>query len=380
MHRKMSGRAALAAAALAISCTLATAWSAAPAEAAAGSGSCSGSSGGSSGGGSGSGGDYEIWQALSYHGNMCSSGGNASSSDGTGGASVHIPCYWGPEYSPEGLRGYVDSLGQSAIDTQFALMQYYDVNGDPAALETGYQSTDGPPYQSYNIGARPPGQWWGLILNSGDTTDQIDACMKTMDSKYPGYYFWGVDQKRPPNLPTGVPGFTARDLAEYIESVVVLPGAKVQSSQGAGTHATVDLPIWYWQIENTKNTSLGFDVCAFGVCVTFNAVAVSFTIDAGATGGQAWSSGCTPQSTNTLGKVYTNESASQNPTCGVKYSALATGVRPTVNTKWHVRISWTSNGGGSWSPPADPVIPTRLNPFAVQDIQAYNQPSPTGKP
>lgn len=377
MHRKVSGRAALAALALAISCTMGSAWSAAPAAADSGSGSCGDSAGGgSSGGGSGSGGDFQIWLALSSTRHLCSGGGNAASTDGTDGTSVYVPCWWGPVYSPGGLQAYVDSLGESAIDTQFDYMHEYDVNGDAAGYTAGYTSTAGPPWESYNVNATPSGEWYGMIFNGADTGPQWDACNAAMDADYPKVFYWGVNGP-PADLPGNAPGFTEQDLAEYIESVVLLPHAQVESSQGKGTDATVGLPIWYWQTEGTAHTHLKFGVCAFQVCVTFNADAVSFTIDPGADAGQAWDGGCTPQSTNTLGPVYDGQSASQDPTCGEKYSAITTGVTPTIGTKWHVSITWDTDGGGSWSPPKDPVIYTQLGPFDVQGIQAYNQATST---
>ncbi len=377
MHRKMKRRAALAALALTISCTATSVWSAAPALADSGSGSCgSTSSGGSSGGGSGSGGDYQIWEALTYKNTdyLCSSGGNVTS--GGADTSVYVPCWWGPEYSPSELQAYVDGMGESAIDTQFDFMHEYDSNGDAAGYTAGYQSTDGPLWESYNVGASPAGEWYGLIFNAADTSAQMDTCQAGQDAKYPEDYYWGVNGNPPADLPGNAPGFTEQDLADYLESIVVLPPAVMQSSQGKDASAdTVNLPIWYWQDEGTPSTLVEFDECAFQVCVHFRAQAVSFTVRDDTTPAEIDSSGCTDQpSTNTLGTPYTDQPLSQAPSCGVTYTERSAATDPVAETTWNVAITWD---GGSLVPTPPPVIGTPIGGLPVQDVQAVNQATAT---
>lgn len=224
MHRKLSGRAILAAATLTFSCALSAAWPAAPAQAASGSSDCQ-SSGGSSGGGGGSDGDYKLWVAVNSQIPSCAGGGNASQSDGTGGGvSVHVPCWWGEEYDPAGLEGYIQGFeATSSTDNWYMILAAeYDKNGtDP--FTAGYTSDAGPPWESYNVGSSPAGEWYGLILNNGDTSDQLTACTDEEDARAPEMFYWGDDGDPPADLPTNAPGFTAEDLAKYVESVVQLP-------------------------------------------------------------------------------------------------------------------------------------------------------------
>lgn len=380
MHRTLSGRAVLAAAVLTFSCALVTTWSAGPAEAATGSSSCpSGSGGSSGGGGGGSDGDYKLWARVSKQIPACAGGGMASQTDGTGGVTVHVPCWWGPEYSPQGLADYVNAFaGQGSTDNWYMILKgQYDKNGTDAP-SPGYQSTDGPPYQSYNVNISPLGEWYGLIFNSGDTLDQLAACTNEQDSRAPDIFFWGVNGKAPADLPKGAPGFTELDLAKYVESVVDLPPADVTTSPGQGRTATIGLPVWYWQVENTRWTHLARRVCAYNVCVNFTADAVSFTIDPGTGAAHVSSKGCVVYpASKTIGLPYASKYATTTPSCGVEYTAPAARVTPSVETTWHVRISWT---GGSWSPPKDPVIPGTLTPIKVQDIQAVNQSTATPTP
>jgi hypothetical protein len=368
MHRKLSGRAALTAAALTVSCTLATTWAAGPAEASSGSTPCP-SSGGSSGGGGGSGSSFQIWVALNKTTDMCSGGGNAAQSDGTNGASVHIPCWWGPAYDPAGLQSYVDGLGESAINTQFSLQQEYDVNGT-FPFTANYVSTQGPQWESYNVNASPAGEWYGLILNNGDTTDELTACMNDEDAKFPETYYWVQNGQPPTNVPTDHPGFTPELLAEYVESVINLPYATVSTSQ-RGLVATVGLPDWYWQEAGPNSLEID-NICAFGVCVDLHAHAVSFTINPGTTA-DVRDNGCTLNASGVIGIPYTSGSAMS--ACSVQYLAPDPNkFTPSVNTTWEVAITWP---GGTWSPPRDPVIITALPQIRVQEIQAVNQ---TGAP
>jgi hypothetical protein len=372
MHRKLSGRAVLTAAALTVSCALATTWTAGPAEAAGGT-SCP-SSGGSSGGGGGSGSSFQIWVALNKTTDMCANGGNASQTDGTGGATVHIPCWWGPAYDPAGLAAYVDGLGESAIDTQFSLQQEYDKNGT-FPLGATYVSTQPPPWESYNVGATPTGEWYGLILNNGDTSDELTACMNDEDAKFPEIYYWVPTGQPPTNVPTDHPGFTPLLLAEYIESVINLPYASVSTNQ-RGAVSTVGLPVWYWQEPGANSLEID-NICAFGVCVDLHAQAVSFTITPGAAAARN-QSGCTLNSASgVIGIPYTGGSGMS--ACSVEYQGpVPKAFRPVVMTTWKVAITWP---GGSWSPPDDPVITTALGPITVQEIQAVNQTgaaTPTG--
>jgi len=364
MHRKLSGRAALAAATLTVSCALATAWSSAPAQAAGGSGSCS-SGGGSSGGGGGSGGNYKIWAALSTHEDMCAGGGNVRG-DGSSAASVHIACWWGEVYDPTGLKAEIQSFASQGSTSNWYMMlqSEYDKNGtDP--LTSGYHSTDPPPWESYNIGADPAGNWYGLILNSGDTLDELQKCTDEEDAHSPEIYYWGVNGA-PADLPTDAPGLSAKDLAIYVDSVINLPNADVSTNPPG--KSTVKVPVWYWQ--NAGGNTVTIDnICAFGICVDFHAQAVSFQIETAGAPATIKSGGCTlNKKTGVLGTPYSQADKNTASSCGVTYTAPGTG-NPVVKTFWHVVINWP---GGTWSPPADGYIETTMGNVPVQEIQAVN--------
>lgn len=383
MRRKMSGRAVSAATILVSSCVLATVGSIPPA-AADSTSSCS-SSGGSSGGGGGSGGVFDLWAQVDGQISGCQGGGNAAQSDGSSGSPAFDPCWWAPAYDPAGLRDYIQAFGAvGSTDNWYTMLAAeYDENGTNAP-DAGYKSDSGPLWQSYNVGTSPAGEWYGMFYNGADSGDQLQTCTDELTALGAKQFYWADQNQQPTGTPADIPVFTDKDLAQYVESIVLLPSAKMKSSQGKDAHgnpvdATVGLPIWYWQDEDTDSTQMAADVCVFNnaYCVHFAAKAVSFTINAGSGSGRSWSGNCVPQSSNTLGPVYDNQSASVNPTCGVKYSALATGVTPTIYTTWHVDITWD---GGEWGPAKDPVIATVLSPFDVQDIQAYNQASPSPTP
>jgi len=364
VHRKLSGRAALAAATLVASCAFATAWSTPPALAASGSGSCSGS-GGSSGGGGGSGDNYKIWVALSTHQDMCAGGGNIEG-DGSSDASVHIACWWGEVYDPAGLRAEIQSFASQGSTSNWysILQQEYDVNGT-GPMSAGYRSTQGPPWQSYNVGATPAGEWYGLILNSGDTLDELQKCTDEEDAQSPKIYYWGVNGA-PADLPGDAPGFTARDLAMYVDSIVNLPPADVSTNPPG--KSTVNVPVWYWQ--NAGPNSLTIDnICAFNVCVDFHAQAESFQIKSAGAPATLRSGGCTLNtSTGVLGTAYRKSDGNTASNCGVTYTAPGGG-DPVVWTYWKVTITWP---GGSWSPPKAGYIPTTMGNVPVQEIQAVN--------
>lgn len=382
MHRKMNGRAALAAAVLVSSCVLATAGSIPPA--AADSVSTCPSSGGSSGGGGGSGATYDLWSLVNQQITSCENGGNAAQSDGTSGSVSIVPCWWAPAYDPQGLKDYVQAFeATGSTDNWYMMMAAeYDKNGTEAP-PAGYKSDSGPPWDSYNVGTDPKGEWYGMFYNSAASGDQLQTCENELAALGAKQFYWANNEEQPTGTPADIPVFTDLELAQYVESVVLLPSATMHSSQGKDAQgkpvtATVGLPIWYWQDEGPDLTTVEREVCVFNdqYCVHFTAYAVSFTIDAGSASGRAWSGNCVPQPSNTLGPEYDDQPASQNPSCGVKYSALAKGVTPTIYTTWHVNITWD---GGSWAPPKDPVIATVLDPFNVQDIQAYNQASPSAR-
>ncbi|WP_157436373.1 hypothetical protein [Actinospica robiniae] len=385
MHRKVKGRAALSAAVLVSSSVLATVGSVTPAM--ADSVAICPSSGGSSGGGGGGGGDtYKMWEVVNQQITSCSNGGNAAQSDGSSGSASIVPCWWAPAYDPAGLQGYVQAFeSTSSTDNWYTMLaKEYDTNGTDAP-PSDYKSDSGPPWDSYNVGTTPLGEWYGMFYNSAASGDQLDTCSHELAALGAKQFYWADNEDQPTGTPAEIPVFTDLELAQYVESVVLLPAAQVKSSQGrndaAGdpARATVGLPIWYWQDEGTTHTKVDQEVCVFGTryCVDFTAYAVSFTIDRGSAPGRAWSGDCVHQSSNTLGPEWHGQSASVNPTCGVEYSTLARGVTPTVYTTWHVHITWD---GGDWSPPNDPVIATTLDPFDVQDIQAYNRTSPSATP
>lgn len=377
MHRKMTGRAAFAALTLAASCLFAATWSAGPAEAAGGSSDTCPSSGGSSGGGSGSGSLYQIWLALNVHTDMCPGGGNLIG--GPTGQAPHIPCWWGKVYDPQGLRNAVESFAKQGSTSNWYMMlkQEYDENGSNA-LDSDYTSTKGPPWESYNIGAKPPGDWYGMIYNQDDTLDELKACTDEEDAQSPKIYYWGVNDKTPTDLPTAVPGFGPLELAMALKEMVMLPSAPVltnpQVTGQAKNTATVGVPVWFWQPPGEgKTTRTIKDICAYGACVKFVAQATSFTISSTGPHADVDSSGCTLNADagypDYLGVPYQSSDGNARSRCGIDYKAPGQAGL-AVTTSWQIKVSWT---GGSWSTQGSVYTP--LGPVQVQEIQAYNPSS-----
>ena len=372
MHGKLRARAVLVSL-LMIGSGLTAATVGAPAAmAASASASSCGGGGGSSGGGGASGEGYAIWAELNTHLDMCASGGNAAASTGGGGsgASTPAPCWWGPMYSPAGLFAEIVSLDQSSSDlTYAALQQEYDKNGytpsgQPAAIPGGYQSTDGPPWDSFNVGATPTGTWWGMYFYSGDTLAQMSQCQTEWDTHYPEMYYWALDNTTPA-IPGGIVPMTPEDLAQYVYSVIDLPNADLTTNPAQGVKATVSLPTWMWAV-NDQNTEAVDNICVGATCVNLTAQAESFTITTDDGTANVTDSGCVLQADGDVGAPYSSGGAFS---CGIDFGEPGS-FGATVATTWTVKITWP---GGTWSPPTNPVIDTALpQPIDVQEVQAVN--------
>jgi enoyl reductase len=373
VHGKLRARAVLVSLLMIGSALTAATVGAPAAVAASASGSACSGSGGSSGGGGASGQGYAIWAELNTHLDMCASGGNAAAGSGGGGgsgASAPVPCWWGPMYSPAQLFAEIVSLEQSSSDlTYAALQQEYDHNGyttggQPAPLTTGYQSTDGPQWESFNEAAAPTGTWWGMYFYTGDTQAQMTQCQTMWDSHYPEMYYWVPDGTQP-NIPGGVVPMTPEDLAQYVYSVIDLPNADVTTNPAQGVSATVSLPTWMWAA-NDQNTEAVDNICAAATCVNFAAQAESFTITTEDGTASITDSGCVLQPNGDVGAAYSSGGAFS---CGIDFGSPGS-FGATVATTWQVKISWP---GGTWSPATAPVIDTALpQPIAVQEVQAVN--------
>lgn len=373
MHGKLRARAVLVALLMIGSGLTAVTVGAPAAVAASASGSACSGSGGSSGGGGASGEGFAIWAEMSTHQDMCASGGNAAagSGGGGGGASTPVPCWWAPAYTPDQLFNYIAKMGaQSSTDlTYAALQQEYDHNGytttgQPAALTSGYQSTSGPPWESFNVGAAPAGTWWTLFVASWATPAQFKQCEAILNSNYPKWFYWAPD-KTQPNIPGGIVPMTPEDLAQYVYSVIDLPNADVTTNPAQGVKATVSLPTWMWAA-NDQNTEAVDNICVAATCVNFAAQAESFTITTDDGTANITDSGCVLQPNGDVGTQYSSGAAFS---CGIDFGSPG-AFGATVATTWQVKITWP---GGTWSPATAPVIDTALpQPINVQEVQAVN--------
>jgi enoyl reductase len=364
------GRAALA------SClVLASGWftvlASAPSALAVSGAGCGTSSGGTSGGGSVTGSQVTMWASLTKTEHLCSSG----SSSITGGTSWTPPaCWWAPEYTPEELYSTVGQLDQSSSQlTYSAFQQEYDVNGDNghgglAPLTPGYLSTDGPKWQSYNVGAGPAGTWWGLIWNDDDTLTQMQQCSDIDTKHFPEDWYW---------VPTGgaapatgdAPPVTAEQLALYVASKVQLPPLQVQASPALGSKSTVNLPTWVWAAAADTSFSVN-DICLTedpAICVNLTAQAESFTLGTDPSDSVLYNTGCTlDQTTGTIGTPYAGSKG--DPPCGVTFTNPE-NYNLKVLTSWLITVTWN---GGQWQSPQP--LPTTETDEAVtaQEVQTIN--------
>ncbi|MBR7828667.1 hypothetical protein KDK95_20330 [Actinospica sp. MGRD01-02] len=366
----MMGRAALAAC-LVLASGWFTVFASAPSALADSGSGCGTSSGGTSGGGSVSGSQVTMWASLTKTEHLCGSG----SSSITGGTSWTPPaCWWAPEYTPEELYSTVGQLDQSSSQlTYSAFQQEYDVNGDNghgglAPLKPGYLSTDGPKWQSYNVGAGPAGTWWGLIWNDDDTLAQMQQCSDIDTKHFPEDWYWVPTGGAAPT--TGdAPTVTAEQLALYVASKVQLPQLQVQASPALGSKSTVNLPTWVWA--NAADTSFSVnDICLTedpAICVNLNAQAESFTLGTDPADSVLYNSGCTlDQATGTIGTPYAGSKG--DPPCGVTFTNPE-NYNLKVLTSWLITVTWN---GGQWQSPQP--LPTTETDEAVtaQEVQTIN--------
>jgi hypothetical protein len=367
VHARLNGRAALAAFVLVAASVVTTVVQAPVAQAASGTSSCSaGSSGGTSGGGGGSvaGGTVTMWQMLSTTKDLCPENTSSNSGD----ANYTPPqCWWGPEYDPAGLAadiGQLDTNGGSAIDTYTALTEEYAHSGTGATYPANYQSTDGPPWELFNVGAKPPGEWWGLIWSDTITMQGMEDCTAIDTKHFPYDWYWVVDTAPTPG---DAPVLDAYQLALYVQGKVDLPALPVTTNPdlAANTKATVGLPTWVWadaagsQIGDTITTKAEYG----SLQVQMTATASSFSLSTDDPGATVYSD-CKRNADGTVGTAYTGQSG--NPPCGVTFSQPGTW-NLTMQTTWNVVIDY-----GTGQLTATGTSETQI-PASVQEVQAINE-------
>lgn len=367
MHARLNGRAALAAFLLVAASVVTTAAGAPAAQAATGGDNCvSGGSGGTSGGGGGSvsGGTVTMWQTLtvSAQASLCPGG-----TTGGGGTNYKPPqCWWGPEYTPDQLAadiGQLDTNGGSAIDTYMALNEEYAKDGPGATYPAGYKSTDGPPWQLYNVGASPAGEWWGLIWNEDITEQGMQDCTNIDTKHFPEDWYWVTPGTAAD--PGDAPVLDPYQLALYVQGKVRLTPLPMHTNPDvAATKATVGLPTWVWA--DAGNTTIQDQICTQaqygGICVEMTATAASFSLSTNDSGATVYSD-CKRNADGTVGTAYAHQSG--NPPCGVTFSQPG-GWDLTMQTTWNVAIDYgagTLNGTG--------YSETDLG-ANVQEVQAIN--------
>jgi hypothetical protein len=368
VHARLKGRAALAALVLAASGLFVTTSGAPAAQAATGgTDSCSSStSGGSSGGGGTvtSAGQITMWAELSQHSQsvLCPAGTSS------GGGSNWTPpeCWWGPEFDPQGLATDIAQLGvgSSTSDTYTALTAEYASKGTGAAYSAGYSTTNGPPWELFNVPpATPQGEWWGLIWNDDITLQGINDCTAIDTKHFPED--WVTPTTGAPE-PGDAPTLNSHELALYVEGKIKLQPLPIQTDPSlTATKATVGLPTWVWA--NAADTTLTDAICTdaqYGapICVNMTAQAQSFTVASSDSGATLYTN-CTLNADETVGTAYTGQSG--NPPCGVTFSQPGAWTLSMITT-WTVTIDY---GGGKLTDPA--YTETDLN-ANVQEVQAIN--------
>ena len=336
-----------------------------------GGGCTSATSGGTSGGGgSASGSTITMWAQLTVHSQaaLCPSG----STSNAGGTDWKPPqCWWAPEYSPEGLAADIaqlDTNGGSADETYTALNAEYASQGPEGAFDPpNYQSTDGPPWQKYNVGASPSGEWWGLIWNEDITEQGIEDCTAIDVSHFPKDWYWVTPTTGTPD-PGDAPVLDEHELAEYVAGKVKLNPVTVQTNPDLnGTKATVDLPTWVWA-QGAGNTTITDQICTQqqygGICVNLNAQAASFDVSTNDPAATVYDN-CKADAAGVVGTPYT--AGAGNPPCGVTFGSPGAW-NLVIDTTWSVQITY--DGGAITLDPA-PVTETDVA-ANVQEVQAVN--------
>jgi hypothetical protein len=364
----MNGRAVVAALVLVTSGVFASAGAPA-AQAATGGETCvsGGGSGGTSGGGGGSvsdAGSVTMWEMLSAHAQavLCPSG---TSSSGSSANWSPPQCWWGPEFSPQGLAADIAQLGgESTIDTYMAMDELYAANGPNGAAPAGYVFKNEPPWYMYNENVTPAGEWWGLIWNDVMTGQGISDCLAIDTSHSPRNWYWVTDQNEP-GTPTDAPAFSDSQLALYLEGKVKLTPLPIKTDPSlATTKATVGLPTWVWA--DAADTTVQDQLCLapqYGnFCVNMTAKARSFTVSSSDPGATLYTD-CKANADGTVGTPYSGQSG--NPPCGVTFSQPGNWTLDMVTT-WNVQLAWD---GGALNDPA--YTETDL-PANVQEVQAIN--------
>lgn len=376
----MTGRVALSALLILASGVYAVSADAPAAQAAAGSGGCgSASSGGTSGGGGSiSNGTITMWAQLTARSQsyLCPAG----TSYGSGGTNWQPPqCWWAPEYTPSQLAAAIESLGAggSTDDTYTAFTGEYAAGGTGATFTANYQSTDGPPWELFNVGAAPAGEWWGLVWSDDITPQGVDDCTTIDDDHFPEDWYWVTPTTGAPE-PGDAPTLDGETLAEYVAGKVMLNPIVVNSSPNlsANTPTTVGLPTWLWA-DGKGNTVIRHEICttqAYGhICVNLTAQAENYSISAGDPAARIYAD-CKANADGTIGEAYATGD-NGDPPCGITFETPGTWPI-ALDTTWNVTITW--DGGALTLQPA-PQTETDLN-ATVQAVQAINistaSPSP----
>lgn len=380
MHARLNGRAVLAALVLVAGSTVTTMTGAptamATTTATTGQNNCvSGGSGGTSGGGSGggsiAGNTVTMWQMLTLTSQrvLCQNGTNSGSGSGSGTNYQPPQCWWGPEYSPTELQsaiGALETSGGSADGEYTALNGEYAAGGSGATPPATYKSTDGPPWDYYNVGASPGGMWWGLILNENITTAGLDACTAIFNKHFPEDWYWVADANPVAPEPGDVPTIDPYQLALYVQGKVQLNPLPVHTNPDlTSTKATVGLPTWVWA--DAAETTVNATICTapkYGsICVTMKAEAQSFTLTTNDPGATVYAH-CDRDANGVIGTPYTS-GQSGNPPCGVTFSQPGQW-QLTMQTTWNVTINY---GAGTLTGIGYSATDVSAN---VQEVQAIN--------
>lgn len=373
MHARLNGKAALAAFLL-VGASVVTTVAQAPAAQAAetGTSSCSSTaSGGTSGGGGGSvsGSTVTMWQLLTVksQGALCPAGSSSG-----GGNYTPPQCWWGPEFSPTELSddiGQLDTNGESAIDTYTAFNEVYAKDGTGYDVPATYKSTDGPPWEVYNIKQSPAGEWWGLIWSDTITEQGIQDCTAIDNDHFPRDWYWVLPGDKAPAK--DAPTLDAKELALYVQGKVMLPALKIQTNPDldTATKATVGLPTWVWA--DAAGSTITDEICTrdlYRVCVNMTATAASFSLSTDDSGASVFAD-CKRNADGTVGTKYTGQSG--NPPCGITFSQPGT-FNVNMQTTWNVVIGFTNDDGSNGQLTGTGTSETQV-PANVQEVQAINQ-------
>jgi enoyl reductase len=290
------------------------------------------------------------------------------------------PCWWAPLYTPNQLEGIASGLAS----TMPAFESFYVTDGGQSSMPAGYQSTDGPDYWDWNIGATPSGMWWGLAVNqemldAPATNSEVVSCVSANFGNLTDgvYWYWSADNTQPPAALAGAPVITDEDLAEYAAASMDLPTAGFFSSPTAGTDLTVNLPTWLWLSGTTyapQTLTLCWAPTGNTYCSTVVATPQTFTINTTAPIGDytIFNGGCVPTTEPDgawIGTPYGDGNQSGNPPCGITYTHSSIGVTGGFGLSFTVAWSVTWDGGAPPYWPVQDSLKTGIATYPVQEIE-----------